>query len=251
VRAGKGEGHREVPPLGDHPDREGAMREVERGAESVEEALEAALAELGASEQEVDVEIVQEPRSGFMGLGGHSAVVRVRLKKDPVEAASEEDLDEQADVAAEFLEHLLDLIGVPGDAEPNLVEGTMYVDVWGEDSDGMGLLIGRHGQTLDALQEVVRGAVQRRLEARCRVVVDVEDYRKRRRSQLVTKARGVARRVKKTGRPERLDPMNAYERKIVHDAVTEVGGIETVSEGEDPERRIVIRKVRGGGPARP
>ena len=123
----------------------------------------------------------------------------------------------------------------------------MYLDVWGEDGDGMGLLIGRHGQTLEALQEVVRAAVQRRLETRCRVVVDVEDYRKRRRSQLVSRAQGVARRVKRSGRPERLEAMSSYERKIVHDAVSEIGGIETASEGEDPERRVVIRRGRGAG----
>ena len=221
------------------------MREVERSAASVEEAVEAALTELGASEQEVDVEIVQEQRSRFLGLGGQSAVVRVRLKQAAGEQVSEEELDEQADVAAEFLEHLLDLMGFPADAESHLQEGTMYVDVWGEEGDGMGLLIGRHGQTLDALQELVRGAVQRRLETRCRVVVDVEDYRKRRRSQLVSRAQGLAHRVKRTGRPERLEPMNAYERKIVHDAAAGVGGVETTSEGEDPERRVVIRRSRG------
>ncbi|MFN2544393.1 MAG: RNA-binding cell elongation regulator Jag/EloR [Actinomycetota bacterium] len=220
------------------------MREVERSAASVEEAVEAALGELGASEQEADIEIVQEPKGGFLGLGGHQAVVRVRLKGAP-EPVSEEDLDDQADVAAEFLEHFLDLLGIPGDAEPRLSEGTMYVDVWGEEGgDTMGLLIGRHGQTLDALQEVVRSVVQRRVDARCRVVVDVEDYRKRRRSQLVSRARGIARRVKRTGRPERLEPMNAFERKIVHDAVTAVGGIETGSEGEDPDRRVVIRRAQ-------
>ena len=223
------------------------MREVERSGASVEEALELALEELGASEQEVDVQIVQEPRSGFLRRGGE-AVVRVRLKGGPEdEAASAEDLEEQGDLAAEFVEHLLDLLGIPGDAEPNLTDGTMYVDVWGEDSDGMGLLIGRHGQTLEALQEVVRAAVQRRLESRCRVVVDVEDYRKRRRGQLVSRAQGIARRVKRSGRSERLEPMNSFDRKIVHDAVAQVGGLETSSEGEDPERRVVIRRTGGGG----
>jgi spoIIIJ-associated protein len=220
------------------------MREVERNAASVEEALEAALTELGISEQEADVEILQEPRSGFLRMGGQEAVVRVRPKQAGGEESSEEDLDEQAETAAEWVEQLLDMLGVPGDAEPNFVEGTMYVDVWGEEGDGMGLLIGRHGQTLDALQEVVRGAVQRRLESRFRVVVDVEDYRKRRRSQLISRARGVAKRVSRTGRPERLDPMNAYERKIVHDAMGTMSGIETVSEGEDPNRRVVIRRSR-------
>jgi spoIIIJ-associated protein len=121
----------------------------------------------------------------------------------------------------------------------------MYVDVQAsEDAEGMGLLIGRHGQTLDALQEIVRSAVQRQTEARCRVIVDVEDYRKRRRSQLAERARSVAARVRRTGRPERLEPMSPYERKIVHDTLNAVGGVETASEGEDPQRRVVVRRRR-------
>jgi len=226
------------------------VREAEGSGASVEEALEAALGELGASEQEVAVEIVQEPRSGFLRMGGQEAIVRVRLRDGGEDAPTTDELEEQGDLAAEFVEQLLDLLAIPGDAEPNLVEGTMYLDVWGEDSDAMGLLIGRHGQTLDALQEVVRAAVQRKLESRCRVVVDVEDYRKRRRDQLVSRAQGVARRVKRSGRPERMEPMNAFDRKIVHDAVAAVGGLETSSEGEDPSRRVVIRRGRGAGGAR-
>jgi spoIIIJ-associated protein len=131
------------------------------------------------------------------------------------------------------------------DVDHNVVDGVMYVDILaGQDAEGMGLLIGRHGQTLDALQEVVRCAVQRRTESRCRVMVDVEDYRKRRRSQLIQRVRSVAARVRRTGKPERMDAMNPYERKIVHDAAAEVGGVETASEGEEPDRRVVIRKTR-------
>jgi spoIIIJ-associated protein len=218
------------------------VREVERSGGSVEEAVESALDELQASEQEVDVEVLQEPRSGFLGLGSQQAVVRVRVREAGLEP---DDLDEQADIVADFIEGLCEAMGVDAEAEPNLVDGTMYVDVWGAESDeGMGLLIGRRGQTLDALQELVRGVVQRRTGARCRVVVDVEDYRKRRRSQLVSRARSVAGRVKRTGRPETLEAMNAFERKIVHDAVARVGGVESASEGEEPNRRVVIRRSR-------
>jgi spoIIIJ-associated protein len=220
------------------------VREVEKSAASVEEAIEAALEELGASEQEVDVQILQEPRSGFLKLGSQEATVRVRMRGTVGEEASTEDLAEQSEIAAEFLEGLFDLLHLEADAEPHQVEGTMYVEVWGEGGEGMGLLIGRHGQTLDALQELVRGSVQRQTEERCRVIVDVEDYRKRRRDQLVSKAMNMARRVKRTGRQESLEPMNAFERKIVHDAVSAVGGVETTSEGEDPARRVVIRRRR-------
>jgi spoIIIJ-associated protein len=219
------------------------VREVERSAGSVEEAIEAALEELGVSEQEAEVEIVQEPQRGLLGFGSQEAVVRVRV---PDEAISGVDLEEQADIAEEFVTGLLDRMGMEAEVDRGEVEGVMYVDILaGQEAEGMGLLIGRHGQTLDALQEVVRSAVQRRTQSRCRVMVDVEDYRKRRRSQLAEKARGVAQRVRRTGRQERLEPMSAYERKIVHDAAGEVGGVETASEGEDPDRRVVIRKKRG------
>jgi spoIIIJ-associated protein len=218
------------------------VREVERSAASVEEAIEAALEELGVSEQEASVEIIQEPQKGVLGFGSQDAVVRVRARDD--EPGGPE-LEEQAEVAQEFLEGLFERMGLPVELDWGDVEGVMYVDVFGtEESEGMGLLIGRHGQTLDALQEVVRSAVQRRTESRCRVIVDVEDYRKRRRSQLSERARSMAARVKRTGRSERLEPMSPYERKIVHDAANDVAGIETTSEGEDPQRRVVIRRAR-------
>jgi spoIIIJ-associated protein len=218
------------------------MREVERSAPSVEEAVEAALDELGVSEQEAEIEIVQESQRGLLGFGAQEAVVRVRVRGDAVDAS---DLEEQAEVAEEFLQGLLERMGIDVELDHHLVDGVMYVDMLsGEEAEGMGLLIGRHGQTLDALQEIVRSAVQLKIQRRCRVVVDVEDYRKRRRSHLADKARDAARRVRRTGRQERMEPMNPYERKIVHDAVGEVGGVETTSEGDEPERRVVIRKRR-------
>jgi spoIIIJ-associated protein len=218
------------------------MREVERSAPSVEEAIEAALEELGVSEQEAEVEIVREPQRGLLGIGGQDALVRVRVRD---EEPSESELEEQAELAEEFLDGLLERMGITVDIEYHVVEGSMYVEIIGsEEEEGMGLLIGKHGATLDALQELVRSAVQRRTASRCRVLVDVEDYRKRRRSQLADRARQVAQRVRRTGRQEALEPMNPYERKIVHDAASEVSGVESASEGEDPSRRVVIRKKR-------
>jgi spoIIIJ-associated protein len=264
------------------------MREVERSAASVDEAVESALEELGARREDVDVEIVDEGRSGFLGVGSADARVRVRLREasedddgssEPSTTALESDqgadpgdeavdvsreaesgppiavsgtggeadrgdewLDDQADLVADFLEDLFDVMDVRAEVDPLYEDGTMYVDVWAEEGDeNLALLIGRHGSALDALQEVVRGVVHHRTGERCQVVVDVEDYRKRRRAHLVSRASQAALRVQKTGRPERLDPMNAFERKIVHDAVAEVSGVATASEGEDPDRRVVIR----------
>ncbi len=220
------------------------MEEVERSGPSVEEALEVALEELGASEQEVVVEIVQEPRSGVLGIGAQDAVVRVRLKARG-EELSEDELEEQAEIACEFLEGLLERMDIAASVEPGLEDGSMYVDLLGEGDeqadDDMALLIGRHGQTLDALQELTRVVVGRRTEGRCRVIVDVEDYRKRRRRRLEGRARDLAKRVQRSGREEALEPLTAFERKIVHDAVSGVSGVTTESRGEEPERYVVIR----------
>lgn len=220
------------------------MEEIQASGPSVEEALEVALARLGATEQEVEVEIIQEPRSGFLGLGAQEAVVRVRRRRD-VGLPSEEELEEQADVAADFLEELLTRMGIDASVEPNLEDGTMYVDILaaGASEDDMAILIGRHGQTLDALQELTRHVVTRRTGMRCRVIVDVEDYRKRQRDRLVARAREIAKRVARTGREEELEPMPPYERKIVHDAVATVAGVESLSRGEEPDRRVVIRRT--------
>jgi spoIIIJ-associated protein len=217
------------------------VQEIERSAASVEEAVEAGLEALGVSEQEVVVQIIQEPKGGFLGLRGQDAVVRMRLKRIE-EEQSVEDLEDQADIVLEFLEGLLDRMGIHGSVETNYFEKTMYVDILGpeEDDDDMALLIGRHGQTLEALQELVRVAVGQKTGERCRVMVDVEDYRKRQRDRLVSRASGVARQVQRTGRERELEPMNPYERKIVHDAVAAIGGVQSSSRGEDPERRVVI-----------
>ncbi len=219
------------------------MREVERSAQSVDEAVEAALAALGAGREDVEVEVVQEARGGFLRRAGQEAVVRVRLRSDPA-APTLEQLEDQADIAAEFLEELLDRMDIEAVVEPNLEDGSMYVDVLSdrEDDDDMALLIGRHGQTLEALQEVTRAAVGRRSETRCRVTVDVEDYRKRQKDRLISRARDLAKQVQRSGRERELEAMNAYERKIVHDAVAPVAGVETSSTGEDPDRRVVIRR---------
>jgi len=214
-------------------------RETEARGASVEDAVEAALAELGATEQEVRIEVLQEPKGGFLGVGGQEAVVRVRVTREELDMDA---IEEQADLAADFVEDLLAKMGIDATAEPNVVNDRMYIDVLGDDEDDMALLIGRHGATLEAIQELTRMVVGRRLDERCRVIVDVEDYRKRREERMIDRALQVARRVLETGQEEALDPMNPYERKLIHDAVADLGGLETSSRGEEPERSVVIRR---------
>jgi spoIIIJ-associated protein len=232
-------------------------RTVERRGSTVEEAVEAALDELGLSEQEVRIEILQEPKGGFLGVGSQEAHVRVTAEgasaspaepiddeepPAPTEDPDLEDLEEQADAVADFLEQLLAKMDIDAIAEPNPSGGQMYVDIVDGPEEDMALLIGRHGQTLEAIQELTRMIVGSRLEDRIRVIVDVEDYRKRRIARIQDHAREVAERVLRTGREEEFEPMNPFERKLVHDAVAEVGGgLETSSRGEEPERYVVVR----------
>ncbi len=217
-------------------------RETEKRAPSVEEAVEAALHELGVSEQEAQIDVIQEPRTGVLGIGSHEAVVRVRVVTPDVDP---EELEEQADTAADFLEELMGHMGIDAVAEPTLHHDHMYVDIVGEDEDDMALLIGRHGQTLDAIQELTRMVVGRRLDERVRIIVDVEDYRKRREARLEEKAGEAAERVLQSGGTEEaLEPMNPFERKLVHDAVAMIDGVESSSRGEEPERYVVIRRRR-------
>jgi spoIIIJ-associated protein len=218
------------------------VEQIERSAASVEEAVEAALRDLGISEQEAVIEIVQEPRGGLLGIGSQPAVVRVRaVEGGPEDEAERED---QAEVAADFVQGLVEAMGLDADVEIHEDHGITYVEIWAaQEGEDMGLLIGKRGHTLDSLQELVRGTVMRQLGGRCQVLVDVEDYRKRRRSRVAGMAREVGLRVKRSGRPESLEPMSSFERKIVHDTVAELGGLETASEGEEPQRHVVIRRT--------
>jgi spoIIIJ-associated protein len=154
---------------------------------------------------------------------------------DAREPARPEDV---AEVAKEFVTGLLEAMGLDAEIASSVEGESALVDVTG---DGLGILIGRRGQTLDALQEVARTAVQRRLRARIRLLVDVEGYRARRRNSLADYAKAMALRAKERGTEIELEPMTAYERKIVHDAVAEVDGASSFSVGAEPYRKVVVR----------
>jgi spoIIIJ-associated protein len=153
------------------------------------------------------------------------------------------DLEEQADAVADFVEELLGFMGVDAIAEPAVEGDRYYVDILEGPPDDLALLIGKHGQTLDAIQELTRNIVSRRLDERIRVLVDVEDYRKRRAAKLEERAERAADLALETGEEQELEPMDALERKIVHDAVARIDGVESGSRGEDPNRFVVVRPV--------
>lgn len=154
---------------------------------------------------------------------------------EPEEEVSPETI---AHTGQEFVEGLLASMELEADVSTRLEDDRAVIDVTGDD---LGVLIGRRGQTLDALQEVTRTAVQRRLKSRVRLLVDVEGYRSRRRESLTEYARSMAQRAMERGTEIELEPMNAYERKLVHDAVAEIEGASSYSEGEEPNRKVIVR----------
>jgi spoIIIJ-associated protein len=260
---------------------------------TVAEAVGRALLKLGLTADEVDVEVVAEPRKGLFGsMKPASVIVRPRLaaeaaprppaapssepavaddgpaeapaalhdqpepdfkepevtetdapavdNRDETELSPEErlnQLDQEADLAADFVEGLLDRLDLPGDIEIEITEEQALLNL---DDVGSGLLIGRRGATLDALQELVRCAVQRQTERRSRVRVDVEGYRARHVEKLRDRCREAIAQVRETGEAVRLEPMDAYERKLMHDLVGKTGGVTSSSEGAEPKRRVVI-----------
>ena len=150
------------------------------------------------------------------------------------------DIEGQADAVADFVEELLTQMDVDAIAEPTEEGGRMYVDILDGEPDDMSLLIGRRGQTLDAIQELSRQVVGRRLDERIKVLVDVEDYRKRRTAKVEDQAREAAERALETGEEQPLDPSDALERKIAHDRVATIDGVRSESHGEEPNRYVVV-----------
>lgn len=156
-------------------------------------------------------------------------------------AAAVEDVSallvQEGDIAADYLERLLDIVDYDGDIDLDVENDRAAVAIIGT---GLQALIGPRGETLDALQELTRLAVQQKTGSRSRLMLDVSGHRQARRSELVALANDTAERVLQSGNSARLAPMNPFERKVVHDAVSALAGVHSESEGEEPNRRVVI-----------
>ena len=205
---------------------------IEKTGKTVEEAIEAALAELGLERDQVDYRVLEAPSKPLFGLlGGREAKVEVTIKKvEPIERAKL--FIEKVTKAM----HRLVSISVISN------EDAVTLNLKGDD---LGILIGKHGQTLDALQYLTNLVANREGRERIRFIVDVEDYRKRRADTLQQLALRLADRVKRSGDRVVLEPMTPHERKIIHMSLQEDLRIETYSEGEEPFRRVVIVSKRG------
>jgi spoIIIJ-associated protein len=224
---------------------------VEASGNTVEEAIDRALEMLGATDDEVEVQILSE---GNDIVRRDNARVRVRLRDERTaeDLADDEeeahagpppgpaDFEGQAIAAEDFLHGLLETMDFDADVSASTSSQAAVVELIGPE---LGLLIGRHGATLEALQEVTRAAVQRKTQGRAWVNLDIEGYRARKRAMLERQARTAAAKVRKSGRPLALEAMPAFERKVVHDALTDFRGVRTSSEGEEPNRFVVISPV--------
>jgi spoIIIJ-associated protein len=153
-------------------------------------------------------------------------------------AVNEDLLVQEGDVAGDYLERLLDLVDYDGDIDLDVEAGRAMVSIDG--GDDLAKLVGPRGVVLEALQELTRLAVQQQTGARSRLMLDIAQWRSSRRSDLGELGRTTARRVLDGGEPIRLQPMTPFERKIVHDAVAAVEGVQSESEGEEPQRRVVV-----------
>ncbi len=200
---------------------------IEVEGESREDVLAQGLAQLGLREADVDVETVESGKK-FLGFLGRSAVrLRIQFDDDALRLAA----------AREALERLIGGIGIEARVEAELRDGAAHLEVL---SPELGILIGRRGETLDALEYLVDRIVNRPPEERIRVVVDAEGYREKMADQLRAMATRLAKRAMRIGEPVVCKPMNARDRRHVHMALKDVEGVETLSEGEGAFRRVVI-----------
>ena len=200
-------------------------------AKTVDEAVTKALIELKTTSDKLEYEVVEEGSKGFLGLGAKPAVIRAK-KKETV-----------ADGAIEFLTQIFDAMGMDVSIKSEYNEGEQELSLELEGGD-MGILIGKRGQTLDSLQYLTSLVVNKGKSNYIRVKLDTEDYRKRRKETLENLARGIAYKVRKTRKPVILEPMNPYERRIIHSALQGNKFVETVSEGEEPYRHVVVKLKR-------
>lgn len=201
------------------------MQTTEKTAKTKEEAIAAALAELNATEDEVEIETVEEGSKGFLGLGSKDAVVKVTLLPNPERRAKD------------FLNGIFDILGEEVDVAVQTEDDTIKVEFAGPD---MGVVIGKRGETLDALQYLTSLVVNRGDSDFKKVSLDAENYREKRNAALESLAHKLAKKVTRTRRSTTLEPMNSYERRIIHSALQEDPYVTTYSVGQGVNRKVVI-----------
>ncbi|MDO4481603.1 MAG: RNA-binding cell elongation regulator Jag/EloR [Bacillota bacterium] len=202
----------------------------EKYGRTIEEAAQLAAADLNLTIDDVEIEVLEEPSKGFLGIGARSAKVRVTPKKT------------SENTALEFVKETAEKMGLDLKITSRQSDNIIFIDIEGKDS---GTIIGKRGQTLDSLQYLVNLVVNKNTDKYMKVVVNAENYREKRESTLEQLAIRLAGKVSKTRRSVRLEPMNPYERKVIHTTLQDDVRVNTKSEGEEPYRRVVIEPRRG------
>lgn len=226
---------------------------VNKTGKTVDEAVEAALAELGVAKEDATIEVVSEPsKGGLLGIGHKEAEVKVTADvKDGSEAEESEEVvyygddesfegdavSEAEDAAVAFVAEVLSGIGIHGNMDSYREDDSIYISVSGADC---GSAIGRHGETLEAISYITNLVANKHSENRIRVHIDIGGYRKHREQVLTNLASKASIKAKKTGRKVVMEPMNPAERRIVHSYLQNVEGVTTHSEGEEPDRRVIV-----------
>ena len=200
---------------------------IEFSARTVNDAITEACQKFVVTSDKLEYEIIEEGSSGFLGIGSKPAVIKAKVKSSV------------QDKAKDFLKSVFEAMNlvVVVDIQYDELNNTMNIDLSG---DEMGVLIGKRGQTLDSLQYLVSLVVNKDMEDYIHVKVDTENYRQRRKETLENLAKNISYKVKRTKRPVSLEPMNPYERRIIHSALQNDKYVTTHSEGDEPFRHVVV-----------
>lgn len=203
------------------------MEFIEVSAKNVDDAITQATVQLGITSDQLEYEILDKGSTGFLGIGSKNAVIKARKKFS---------IDENV---VEFLSSVFDAMKMTVEilVAVNEEEHSIEVELKGDD---MGILIGKRGQTLDSLQYLTNLAVNKHSDEYYKVKIDTENYRKRRKETLENLAKNIAYKVKRTKRPVSLEPMNPFERRIIHSALQNDRYVTTHSEGDEPFRHVVV-----------
>lgn len=214
------------------------MEYIEISAKTVNDAITEACQKLGVTSDKLDYSVIEEGSNGFLGIGSRPAVIKARVLE--VELSTE-------DLAKKFLSDVFAAmqLEVVITLDYKEAERELSIDLSGDD---MGVLIGKRGQTLDSLQYLVSLVINKGEEEYIRVKVDTENYRQRRKDTLENLAKNISFKVRRTGRPVTLEPMNPYERRVIHSALQNDRYVETHSEGEEPFRKVVVSLKEGVQP---
>lgn len=203
------------------------MEFIEVSAKTVDDAITEASIKLGTTSDKIEVEVIEKGSTGFLGIKSKPAIIKARKKNDTV------------DNIREFLENVFSAMNMEVTIDIKKAEDDKVYEVELSGKE-MGLLIGKRGQTLDSLQYLTNLAVNKHSDGYIKVKLDTEDYRQRRKDTLENFAKNIAYKVKRTKRPVSLEPMNPFERRVIHSALQGDRYVETHSEGEEPFRHVVV-----------